>query len=355
MSISRTLALVGKDLRMGPRSPTFVFALVMPVLITLFIQVVFMTLFDPKPRLGIADLGQSEITQAVAKIEGIELVRAASAAELRQLVERHDVDAGLVLTDGFDEAVRAGQRPELPFFVSGESLASSRVILAVTAIDLVRQVENRAAPVEVAIESVGDAEVLPIDQLLVLCVVMFVLLMTGMFAPAFLLVEERERLTLNALLVTPVKMSEVLLSKALLGFGMAMVMAVLSLLLNQALPEHPLALLATLAVAAITCIEIGLVYATTAKDAKTLYSLIKTLNLLILGPLFFYFFPSWPQWPAKLFPTYWFINPLYEIATRGASFTEIAPQLGVALAFCAVLVIPIAWLGRRLQVKLASG
>ncbi|MBW2458726.1 MAG: ABC transporter permease, partial [Deltaproteobacteria bacterium] len=181
---------------MGPRSPVIVFALVMPVLITLFLQVVFMTLFDPKPRLGIVDLGQSEITAAVAELEGIELHRVETAADLRRRVEGHDVDVGLVLAKGFDDAVRSGKRPELPILVSGESLASNRLILAVTAIDLVRKVENRAAPVEVAVKSVGDAEPLPIDELLVLCVVLFVLIITGMFAPAFLLVEERERHTL---------------------------------------------------------------------------------------------------------------------------------------------------------------
>jgi len=116
----------------------------------------------------------------------------------------------------------------------------------------------------------------------------------------------------------------------------------------------PLATIATLTVAAITCIEIGLVYATLAKDAKTLYSLVKTLNILILGPLIFYFFPNWPQWIAKLFPTYWFINPMFEIATRGATLADVWIELCVALGFCVAALIPIALLGRRLQRKLAS-
>ncbi len=355
MSITRTLSLIGKDLRMGPRSPVIVFALLMPVLITFLVQVVFLTLFDPKPRLGIADLGQSEITRSVAQMAGIELIRAKSAAELRLLVERHDVDAGLVLAEGFDAAVRSGKRPELPLYLSGESLASSRILLAITTIDLVREVESRAAPVEVTLQPVGDAQILPITEIVVVSLVMFVLLMTGMFAPAFMLVEERERHTLEAILVTPVTMSEVLLSKALLGFIMAIVMALLTLILNRSLTAEPLALIATLAVAAITCCQIGLIYATTAKDAKTLYTLIKTLNILILGPLFFYFFPSWPQWPAKLFPTYWFINPLYEIATHGASLADVWTELAVALGICAVLVVPIRLLGRRLQEQLAAG
>ena len=354
MSIKRTFIMVFKDLRMGPRSPVFLFALLMPVLITFLMQVVFATLLDPEPRLGIADLGQSEITTAVQEMEGIDLTLARSATELRELVENNDVDAGLVLDEGFDNAVRAGERPELRLFISGESLVTNRIILAVTAIDLVREVEGRAAPVEVVLKSLGDGKALPISQLITLFIVIFVLLVAGIFVPAFMLVSERERGTLHAVLVTPVKMPEVLLARALLGFIMAIPMAYLTLALNGVLTVKPLALLATLAVAALICIEIGLIYGTVAKDAKTLFTFIKTLNIFILGPAIFYFFPDWPQWIAKIFPTYWFIDPLYQIGLRGASLPDVWIDLAIALGIGALMVVPIVLLGRRMQVKLAT-
>ena len=353
MSLSRVLSLVAKDLRLGPRSTVLVWVLLMPVVITFLMQVVVLSLIEHKPRLGIADLGHSEITVAVESMEGIAVTRAASRSELQALVEHHDVDAGLVLAQGFDQAVRGGERPQLELYISGESLASSRVVLAITALDLVREIENRPAPVVVQIESVGDGEMLPVADIIVLCLMIFVLLMTGVFAPAFLLVEERERRTLHAMLVTPVTMSEVLCAKALLGFGMAMTMTLLTLVLNGALGGRPLALVATLAVATLTCNEIGLIYASLAKDAKTLYSLTKSLNALLVGPLVFYFFPSWPQWIAKHFPTSWFIDPLYRVALQGAALSEVGPDLAVALCVCAALLLPIFFLGRRLQSKLA--
>ena len=354
MSMKRTFLMVFKDLRMGPRSPIFLFALLMPILITFLVQVVFATLIDPEPRLGIADLGQSEITTTVEEMEGITLTLAGSAAELRKLVENNDVDAGLVLDEGFDDAVRAGERPELKLFISGESRLTNRIILSVTAIDLVREVEGKAAPVEVVVKSLGDGEALPVMQLITLFVVMFVLLVCGIFVPAFMLVGERERGTLNAVLVTPVKMPEVLLARAFLGFIMAIPMAFLTLALNGVLAANPLSLLATLVVAVLILTEIGLIYGTIAKDAKVLYTFIKTLNIFILGPVIFYFFPNWPQWIAKIFPTYWFIDPLYQIGLRGASLPDVWTDLMVALGIGAAMLVPIVFLGRRMQVKLAS-
>ena len=83
----------------------FLFALAMPVLITLLLQVVLLTLFESKPRLGVADLGESAITARTEALDGLEVTVMDSAAELQRLVEQHDVDAGLVLADGFDMAV----------------------------------------------------------------------------------------------------------------------------------------------------------------------------------------------------------------------------------------------------------
>lgn len=353
MSLSRMWTLMARDLRMGPRAPVIVWVLLMPVIITFLLQVVLLSLFKQQPRLGIADLGSSQITAAVEQMEGIELTRAQSRAELRALVEKHHVDAGVVLAPEFDRAVREGEKPKLEIYVSGESLASNRLVLAVTAIDLVRRVEDRPAPVQVALKNVGGGEPLPIEDIVVLGIMIFVLLVTGVFVPAFMVVEEREHRTLVAMLVTPVNLPEVLLAKGVLGFFVTIVMCLLTLALNGALPADLWPLLVTLAVATLTFNQIGLLFATLAEDTKTLYTIQKSTNLLLIGPFFLYFFPSAPQWIAKLFPTYWCIDPLYQVALRGATLEDVGHELAVALLIAVALSLPVVLLGRRLEAKLA--
>lgn len=353
MKISRTGRIVARDLRLGPRSPVFLFAILMPLLITFLLKVVFLTLFTPRPRLAVVDQGRSAVTAAIEKIEGIDLTRAPDETRLRRLVENFDVDAGLVLAEGFDEAVRAGERPLLTFFLSGESLASNRIVLAVTAIDLIREVEGKATPVQVVLHTPGKKNVVPISERLVPFILLFVLLVSGIFVPAFSLVSEREQGTLHALLVTPVRMSEVLLSKVVLGFLMGITMSYLTLALNGALGGEPLGMLLSLAVGAVMCIEIGLIYGTLAPDGKTLYTLVKSLNVVLAGPVVFYLFPSWPQGIARLFPTWWFIDPIYRIALQGAALSEVWRDLTGALLICAAMIPIILWLGRRMQTRLA--
>ena len=355
MSIPRIYMIMLKDLRLGPRSPIFLYALIYPIVITLVVQVVFGSLFEPKPRLGVVDLGRSEITAMLSRLEGVELTRLDTVKRLKQQVEQNDLDAGLVLKEEFDTAMRSGRKPLLEFYVGGRSLASNRIILAVTTMDAIRRVERKTSPVEVQINTLGDDEVLPLTTRLLPMIVLFALFIAGMFVPAFSLVEEREKKTLSAVLISPASLAEVMTAKATTGFILAVLTALATLLLNAALGTQPAALLISLSVAAVMSVEFGLIYGTVAKDIKTLFTLIKTLNIFLLVPVVFYMFPDWPVWIAKIFPTYWIINPIFEITVKNAGLRSVAAELTIAIVICLILIIPVSALKRRMQMQLALG
>ena len=147
-----------KDLGVGPRSPIFLYAIVLPVILTLLIRVVFGSLFDPVPRLGIVDEGESQVVQNVRDVEGIQVTFPESAAALKTLVENNDLDGGLVLPAGFDGALQTGQMPNVQFFFGGQSLAVNRVVLGVTMVDLIREVAGSPAPIDVETITVGEGE-----------------------------------------------------------------------------------------------------------------------------------------------------------------------------------------------------
>lgn len=345
---------MAKDLKLGPRSPISLWALAMPVVITLLLQGVFGDLFAPRPRLGVVDQGASEITTALRAIQGIELTTIDDPAELKRRVAAHDLDAGLTLPADFDQSVRDGTRPLLQLLISGQSLASNRLVIAVTTLDMIRLVEGRAPPVEVALIQIGDGEVLPISTRLIPVVVLFAMIFAGVFATSLSLVEERERKTLDAVLVTPATFPEVLIAKAIFGFTLAATMAVVTLAINGALEGQPVALILAIIAGAVMSVEIGLVYGAVSRDTKSLYTLYKSLNIFLVAPMVFYLFPEWPQWIARLFPTYWFLDPIFRVTTLGATLSDVAGELVVAGAICLALVPAILLLARRAEARMAS-
>ena len=350
----RVWNVLRKDLRLGPRSPLFLYAFVVPVVLTVLIRGVFGNLFEPTPRLGIVDEGQSSIVRAVRDIEGIEVAFPESVDRLKALVEANDLDAGLVLQRGFDVALRAGDRPQFRFFVGGESLAANRIILGVTAVDLIRGVAGAPAPVEVVVTNVGESDAIPIVNRLLPLLMLYAVWIGGGMVPAASLVEEKERRTLQALLVTPVQMADVLVGKGVLGIVLALAAGVITLAINNAFGAQPAALLLTLALAALMSAAIGLLFGAWARDTNMLFTAAKASGVLLFAPVVFFIWPNLPQWIAKVFPTYYFLAPLFEIAVRGASLADVWPELGIGLALCAVLFMAVFAMGRRLEVRLGA-
>lgn len=353
MNPARVLRLAGRELRAGPRSPIFLIVVFIPLLITFLVRTVILSILDPQPSVALADLGHSDIPAAAAGLQGMVITTASDREELLSLVVDGAVDVGLVLPEGFDGEVQAGARPPLEIYFSEGSPASTRAVVALTMMGLVRSIQGADQPVTVEVIS-PEGEDLPLSDRLLPSIVMFVLMIAGIFAPAFMLVEERERGTLQAVLVSPASISEVLLSKALLGFVMAVAVSYLTLFLNGVTAEHPWALLATMTTATTMCVVVGLIYGCLADDAKTLFTLIKTVNVLLAAPVVFYIFPNWPGWIARLFPTYWFIEPLYRVTLHGAGMDQISGKLEVAIGISLLLALVTIPLGRRLQRRTAG-
>ncbi len=350
MNLLNVFRLLRKDLRMGPRSPIFIWALIYPFVITLVVRGIFGGLFTPEPRLGIVDEGRSRVALRAQELDGIALTRCRDLPQLKQRVADNDLDAGLFLKKGFDRAVVSGRKPLLEFWISGQSLASQRIMLAMTTMDLIREVEGKPPPVKVVVNTTAENDELPLTARLIPFMVLFSLLIAGVLVTAFGLVQEREDKTLEALLVTPIRFSEVLAAKAGIGLILALLMSLLTLLLNNAVGSHPLMLSLILFLAALMAVEIGLIFGLTATHIKGLFTLMKTVNMIILAPVIFFIFPHWPQWIAKIFPTYWIIHPVFEMAVIQGGLSKISVDLTVTVAIVTLLILPIRMLslkGRR--------
>lgn len=348
-SVGRALRVTQKDLRLGPRSPIFLWAIGLPVLMTFLFSAVFGSLFAPPPRLAVVDEDASEVTSSLLAAEGIAVTVLDDEADLRAGVEAHEYDAGLVLTTGFDAALAAGEQPPMEFFVSGSSLASTRLILGVTTLAAIRDIAGQSPPVEVVVTSLGAEDYVPIGDRLVPLIVFYSVVIAALFLPAASLVDEREKRTIDAVLVTPARMTEVLLGKAVLGTVLALLMGLVSLALNDAFAGQPAAMVVFLLVGAVMMAEVGLILGCWARDSNTLFSAIKGGGILIALPAFFFLFPGLPQWIPKLVPTYYFLAPIYEISTGGHTLSDHWVDLAVAVVVCVALVPAVRVVGRRTE------
>jgi ABC-2 type transport system permease protein len=354
MSWTRVRHLLGKDLHLGPRSPLVLWALVLPVALTLLLRGVFGGLFATEPRLGIVDLGDSRLVADARSVPGVEVTVLDDVDDLRARLETNDLDAGLVLPPGFDGAVLAGHQPLLELTVGGESLASNRILLAIAALDLVRGLGGQAPPVDVEVVTIGEPGV-PLDLRLFPLVVMMAVAIAGGMIPAAGLVEERQKGTLQAVLVTPTTIGEALLAKALFGWLLAVAAGIITLAINGVLGTAPAATLLAIMLGATMMVQVGLMLGAWAPDTNTLFAAWKGGGMILIFPVIFFAWPDLPTWPARLGPTYYFLRPVYAISVEGASIGDVWLDLTIALAICLALFPVVVATGRWLERRLGAG
>jgi len=352
--VSDVWTLLRKDLAMGPRSPVVLWAVVLPIAITLLVRGVFGGLFDAQPRLGVVDQDGSVVATQLVALEGFDVVLLDDADALRSRVEANDLDAGLILPSGFDQALAAGDRPVLDLFVGGESLASNRAVISATVLGVVRDVAGTTAPVDVQLVVLGDASLDLSTRMIPLMVIMAVAI-AGAFVPAAGLLQEKENRTLDALLTSTMSMRAVLAAKGALGWILAVATGIVTLVLNDAFGAAPGPLVLAIAIGAFMMAEFGLLLGAWARDAATMFTAWKSGGILLFLPVVFHIWPDLPGWIARIGPTYWFLEPMFDLAVNDAGFGDVWPELLVAAFICIALLPVVAWVGRWLEVRLASG
>jgi ABC-2 type transport system permease protein len=352
--MARIWQVLAKDLRLGPRSPLLLWALVVPVLLTLLVRGVFGGLFAADPRLGIVDEGTSRLTGEAQALDGVDVSLLDDAETLFTRVESGNLDAGIVLAAGFDDAVRAGERPRLELRIAGDSLASHRAVLVGALLGLVRTLDDSTAPVDVEVVALGEAG-LDLELRLLPLIVIMAVAIAGAMVPAASIVQEKERRTLDALLVSPTSMSEVLAAKAVFGWAAAMAAGTITLAVNDAFGPAPVATLLAVAVGGLMMVQIGLILGCWAPDTNTLFAAWKGGALLLIYPVIFYVWPGLPDWPARLGPTYYFLSPLFAVSVEGARLPDVAVDLAIGGTICIALLPLVVLAGRRLERRLGEG
>ena len=74
---------------------------------------------------------------------------------------------------------------------------------------------------------------------------------------------------------------------------------------------------------------------------------MKSLGIILYAPGFLFMFPEIPQWVAKLFPTYYTLNPIIELTMNNASWADIATDMYILIGLTAALIGVAGFLARR--------
>ena len=349
MNLKRISILLGKEFIHGPKNFMFIWAIVAPLAFTLVATLAFGTLFSEKPNLGIVDEGNSQLVVMAQELDSVITKTYEDVSSLKQATESGAVDMGIVLPQNFDNAISQGAIVVIEAYIWGESLAKNRIILPTIISDLVRELAGQEVPVEIESVTLGDEVSTPWSERLIPFLVFMGVFFGGLMLPSTSLIEEKQRRTFEALVITPASISDIFIAKGILGIVLSVFMGVAILLLNQAFGANSLLLVGVLFLGAIMAVELGLIFGALIKDITTLFTIWKAGGIILFGPVFIYMFPQIPEWIGRLFPTYYALQPIVELSLRGGGWSDIAVSVFILIGIDILLVFVIAIAARRLM------
>src|SRR5690242_12007490 len=293
----RIWAVFRKDLRDALRDSRVLIAVLLPLGLGLLYNVMFQDT-PTMPAVTVAYVASdatalpSRLQATLATSAQVSLMREPTADDARAVVSKKQADLALLIPAGFDAAVARGQTPTLSVLRSPSSSTGAAMTLSILN-GVLAQMAGQQPPAAVTVQTVAASQVgietiiqqVGLRPYFALASIMMVVGMIAMLALPIVLGEEREKKTLDALVMVA-SYREVIVAKALLGVTYTVIAVPLLLALTRVAPLQLATFATTLALMCVTLIGFGLLLGAllTANQMNTWGSLF--LIPIILPPFF---------------------------------------------------------------------
>lgn len=291
----RVWVILRKDLLDAIRDARVLMAVILPLGIGLFYSFAFEDT-EPTPTATVAytqgtgDTLIQTLSQLVSPVVDIEF-KPMSNEEVRQHVAETKADLGLILTDGFDADVAAGNDPHVIAVIPEDRTFGGDYVLS--ALDpALRLMAGQELPATIEVETqTKDLDALSLfDRLgirtyLVLVSLMLTITMIGVMAIPIVLAEESEKKTIDALALVS-GFAEIVSAKALLGMIYLGMATTILTMLTAIKPNNWLLYVATVLMLGLAIIGFGLLIAGFLPNASQLNTWSSLFMIPFIAPVF---------------------------------------------------------------------
>lgn len=350
MNLRIVSAITRKDVIDAIRHRYLLTALVTPLFVALLFRVLLPGV-NSRSFLTIVvhESGASGLVAELRKIPQVGVVEAPSADTTASEVQRRKAIGGLVVPDNFDSEVAAGKQPELTVYVNNEKSsfeqAAFRQLMDRVIRSLVKQPEPaRLAWVDIYKEKKDQTRAgAGLDQMLLPLLLILTFGMTGAFVVPLLLVEEKEKRTIDFLLSSPASLKEIIAGKALTGVVYTLLIAGLLLGINRQFIRNWSLTLLTVVLGLLFVVGVGLVIGSLLNNTMQVNTWASFVLIILLAPSF----PSigittWFESAMRLVPTY-YLSEALKLSMAGTVSSQLWIHLAVLSGCTLIVFFAAAW------------
>jgi ABC-2 type transport system permease protein len=295
------------------------------------------------------DAGGSRLVAELRKTPQIGVVEVLSADATAGEVEKRKAIGGLVVPSGFDTDLAANKQPELTVYVNNEKTIFEQAAFRRLLEQIVRSFAKQPEPARLNWVDVDkgandkNRSGTGLDQIMLPLLLILTFGMIGAFVVPLLIVEEKEKRTLDFLLSSPASLNEIIAGKALTGVVYTLLIAGLLLGINrQHIQNWPLTLL-TIVLGLLFVVGVGLVIGSLLNNTMQVNTWASLVLIVLLAPSF----PSigitaWFDKAMRVIPTY-YLSEALKLSMGGAVSSQFWMYLAVLLGCTFVVFFAAAW------------
>lgn len=356
MSMRIIGAITRKDIVDAIRNRYLLTALITPLFVALLFRVL---LPGDGPRnlftVVVHDAGNSSLVNELRNMPQMNVVAANSAEATASEVEKRKATGGLVVPANFDADVTAGKQPELTIYVNNKKSVFEQSALRRLLDQQVQSLVKHPAPARLVwIDVDKDTNEttrggVGLAQMLLPLLLIMTLGMIGAMVVPLLLVEEKEKRTLDFLLSSPASLKEIVAGKALTGVAYTVVIAGLLLITNRQLVGNWLLTSLSILLGLVFVVSIGLFMGSLLTNVMQVNTWASSVLIVLLAPSFPSLgLPAAVDTAMRLIPTYYLTEAL-KLSLSGSTSTRIWTHLAVVLVSSVVAFAAATWALRRTQ------
>jgi len=233
------------------------------------------------------DQGKSRTILQLRKVDGVQLGRVSSQAEMDEaLGTAHEAFLGLVLPADFDQAVAEGRVPDLDAYAVHWATQAEVKELQAFSERVLSEITGQTITVRVAAGRVYPPPDGEGFSTMATGVVVLTTLTVGIFLLPYLIGDERQTQTMNALLVSPATIGQIVTGKAIAGSIYCLLVATIAVAFNAKLFVHWWVVMATIACGTLFAVGVGLLLGTLFDLPQQMNAVAGLLLAVLLVPPF---------------------------------------------------------------------
>lgn len=326
-------SLVRKDMATALRDNIMLYMLVAPLLMAFVMRLFLPTVQAAKPTFAVDRQVGTAVTEELRAYGAVELYDGAAA--VRERVERLDDVTGIVPGDGSYTIIAEGNE-------AGDLAIMTRAILARIGEDAPLAEFDR-----INLNRSGSNLRGVTASLLLLSTVLLAGILTG-----FAMIDEKESKTVNALAVSPLRLSEFIAARVSVVVGVGLVVGLLSSLVLVGLQADYAKVAVGILCSSGLGVVLGISIGGLAQDQITGIAIVKIVMLAMTGiPIASLFVPAAYQMIFYPFPNYWSFQVFQNIYTGPQAVGYRVSCLAAAAVSVIFLILLLPGFRRRWKLR----